>query len=433
MNVLIIGGGLAGLSAATLLSRFGISVTSLTPEFGGDIATFGVPSPFGEGAFRFDYGAKAYPNNGPFSQLIRGVEGVVWHQREEYYLEMAQPGMACWVPWPVAENTANSITIPPVVDGPDPGYAHPCLTDYARNKYGEAFTDRWFEPFYERQFSIAASSLDTDWLDHQKHGSADEFVYAPGHHIVQTMLASLVKHSEGGWTWVNGMAEQLYQTRQGWSVLSRSGTSTLTLGPFDAVISTMGIAPLVASLERIQGVNMPMTPWNNQIFAGVMLEKPLEGDLFTALYPDVSLRCHRISPISRLHPEMAPEGHDSLLFEFPTQDELSQNVMESMAIDVKTLLELLEVESNWVTWFGGKGYPSPAYKLRPDIAETKRQLARHGIYSIGRWGSHVDMSPDHILGEALRCINFLLSGEEEHEYLWTTDFYSAYEEDPYAA
>jgi protoporphyrinogen oxidase len=433
MNVLIIGGGLAGLSAATLLTRLGIQVTTVTPEFGGELANIAVPNPYGEGVFRFDYGAKAYPNNGPFSQLIRGVEGIVLHERAEYYLELDRPGEGHMIPWPMEDHADHTPKIRNIEPGPEPGYDNPCLTDWARHKYGEGFTDDFFEPFYERKFSIAASSLDTDWVDHRRHGHSNEFVYVPGHHIVQTMLASLMQNSEGGWNWVNGMVEQLYHTRQGWNVVGRTGSSMLTCGPFDAVISTMGIAPLVASLERIHGVNMPMTPWNNIICAGVMLKEPMEGQSFTTLYPDVSLRCHRVTPISRLHPEMAPPEHDSLLFEFPTQDEMSQNVFESMAIDVQSILDMLGVESNAVTWLGGKGYPSPSYKLRPDIAETKRQLARHNIYSIGKWGSHVDMSPDHILGEALRCINYVLSGEEEYEYLWSTDYYQCYEEGKYAS
>jgi hypothetical protein len=60
------------------------------------------------------------------------------------------------------------------------------------------------------------------------------------------------------------------------------------------------------------------------------------------------------------------------------------------------------------------------------------QLARHKVYSIGQWGSHVNFSADQILGEALRCVNLIMSGEEEHEYLWSTDFYKVYERDNHA-
>ena len=412
MSVLIVGGGLAGLSAATLLTRFGINCTTLSPEFGGDLSSVAVASPYGEGVFRFDFGARAYPKDGAFHQLVRGVEGIEEHDLSTYYLEMPYPDHSHWVPFAEAQETDQTVVY-------EPGTS---LKKSIYMTHGKGLYNDFFEPFYERQFSYDPDTLDSDWLQTpiQTEGEA---VYIPGHPVVQTMLASLMEHAQDRWTWVNGMAESFYRTHEGWHVLGRSGSSLLTLGPFDAVISTTGISEFVASLERVHGVNLPMTPWNNNIYCGVLLPEPYAGHQFSWFYPDVSLRAHRVSLQSSFHSSMAPEGYDSLMIEFPTQDELTQNLMESYALDVQTILELLGLSSNEVLWYGGKGYPTPQLGVRAEIAETKHQLMTHNLYSIGTWGSHVNLTADHILGEALRCANVIMSGEEKNAYLWSTDYY----------
>jgi protoporphyrinogen oxidase len=422
MNVLILGGGLAGLSAATLLTRFGVTVTTLTPEFGGSLSTVTVANPYGEGVFRFDFGAKAYAKDGAFHQLIRGVEGVVDHNLTSYYMNVVEPGEKVLQPFRLTRETERVLDYESGTN----------MRAACQQLYGTGFYHEFFEPFYERQLSHNPELLDADWMLTPEFFEGPA-VYVPGGHVTRTMVASLMEYNAEAWSWVNGNAESLYQTRQGWNVIGRSGGSVLTLGPFDAVISTIGIAELVAGLQRVHGVNMPMSPWNNLICCGVCLPEEYNGRQFSWLYPDVDhFRAHRVSLQSSMHPSMAPDGHDSLLFEFPTFDELDQNLMESYALDVDSILGYLGLSSNEVVWYAGKGYAIPTLNTRTDIAETKRQLARHKVYSIGQWGSHVNFSADQILGEALRCVNLIMSGEEEHEYLWSTDFYKVYERDNHA-
>jgi protoporphyrinogen oxidase len=438
MNVLILGGGLAGLSVATLLTRFGIQTTTITPEFGGVLSNYGVNNPFGEGVFRFDARFNAYVKEGAFHQLIRGVEGVTEHKRKAFYLEMPDLESSNWIEYPVQLHSHALIKGYPVEAGKPVGDN---LEEVGVSAFGQAFYEDWFEPFNERMFSTDVNRLDVDWLTTKvafpTHTAEDwgldyQFVYAPGNNIVQTMVQSLIEYDADLWTWINGSSEGLFRTKDGWFCLTRSGSSVMNVGPFDAVVSTISIQELIGSLERIQGVNMPLANTNNIIGCGVMLEKQYEGKPFTHLYPDVSLRAHRVSLQSRLAPGMSPENHDSLLMEFPTYDFLTQNLIESYSLDVKTVLKLLGYSGRFQTfWFSNRGYAIPTLGIRADIAEVKRQLARNNVYSTGRWGSHSLLNNEHILGEALRTVNLLMSDEEEHEYLWSTDFYRCYEDTKY--
>ena len=445
MKVLVIGGGLAGLSAATLLTRFGIEVVTMTPEFGGLMSNVATGNPFGEGVFQFDFRLNAYPKEHAFHQLIRGVEGLTEHKRQAYYLEMPHTEHGHWIDYPVQSHSDQLLksgsVVPSVSELPE-YESDTSLKEVAVDLFGSRFYEDWFEPFNERMFSTDLAQLDSDWLTtkvamsgHEagsNWGMDNEFVYVPGNKITKTMIASLAEYAEDSWIWANAQAESLFQTKQGWNVVGRSGSSQLTLGPFDAVISTMGIAELVGSLERMQGVSQPYTQSNRIISCGVMLPGRYEGKPFTWFYPDVSLRAHRVSLQSRLSPEMSPGEQDSLLIEFPTFDELNQNVMESLSLDVETLMKLLGIDTYSSVWFSNKGYPIPTLGIRGQVAETKRQLARHKLYSTGRWGSHALLNNEHILGEVLRCVNYLMTDEEEHEYLWSTDFYQVYEENKYA-
>ncbi len=439
MKVLVIGGGLAGLSAATLLTRFGIDVVTMTPEFGGLMSSVAAGNPYGEGMFQFDFRLNAYPKEHAFHQLIRGVEGLTEHERQAYYLEMQDTEHGHLIDYPVQNNSECLLKSGIVLPGEVSEYeSNRSLKEFAVDLFGSRFYEDWFEPFNERMFSMDPALLDSDWtttkvaMPNQEDGSNwgmdNEFIYVPGNKIVKTMIASLAEYAQDSWVWANAQVDTLFRTKHGWNVVGHSGSSQLSLGPFDAVISTMGITELVASLERVQGVNIPMTSWNRIISCGVILPGKYEGNPFTWFYPDVSLRAHRVSLQSRLSPEMSPDGQDSLLIEFPTFDALNQNVMESLSLDVATIMKLLEIDNYSPVWFSNKGYPIPMLGIREDVAETKRQLARHKVYSTGRWGSHALFNNEHILGDVLRCVNYLMTGEEEREYLWSTDFYDIYKE-----
>lgn len=447
MKVLVIGGGLAGLSAATLLTRFGIEVVTMTPEFGGVLSNIVAKNPYGEGGFNFDCRLNAYPKEHAFHQLVRGVDGITEHKREAYYLEMNHKQGVKWIEYPVQNHShklLNSSSVSPGVEGTIGYVSDTSLKEVAVDMFGDQFYEDWFEPFNERMYSTDPAQLDSDWIttkvadpDQQLRsnwGLDNEFIYVPGNLVVRTMLVSLAEYAGDSWSWVNASVENLFRTKQGWNAVGRSGSSLLTVGPFDAVISTMGIAELVGCLERMQGaIQQPWTRWNNIVGCGVMLPGLYTGRPFTWLYPDVSLRAHRVSMQSRLSPAMSPEDHDSFLIEFPTFDELNQNLIESLSLDVKTVLNMLGLSSEDVIWFSNKGYPIPTLGIRGQVAETKRQLARHKVYSTGRWGSHALLNNEHILGEVLRCVNHLMTGEEEQEYLWSTDFYQVYQEDQYAS
>ena len=432
------------MSAATLLTRFGIEVVTMTPEFGGVLSNVVTGNPFGEGIFQFDHRLNAYPKQHAFHQLVRGVEGITEHKREAYYLEMPHTEHGHWIDYPVqnhSDELLKSSIVLPGREGAPEYVSDTSLKEVAVDLFGLGFYEDWFEPFNERMFSTDPAQLDSDWITTKvampdqelgsNWGADSEFIYVPGSTVVKTMVASLANYDQGSWVWANAQADSLFRTKQGWNVVGRSGSSSLTLGPFDAVVSTMGITELVGCLERIQGVAQPYTHCNNIISCGVMLPGRYEGVPFHWFYPDVSLRAHRVSLQSRLSPEMSPDGQDSLLIEFPTFDELNQNVMESLSLDVKTITDLLGVENYKTAWFSNKGYPIPTLGIRPEIAETKRQLARHKVYSTGRWGSHALLNNEHILGDVLRCVNHLMTDEEEHEYLWSTDFYQVYQEDTY--
>jgi hypothetical protein len=123
---------------------------------------------------------------------------------------------------------------------------------------------------------------------------------------------------------------------------------------------------------------------------------------------------------------LAPAGHDSLLFEFPTIDILRPSVIKSLSLDVESILRLLGIRRYSMNWSQVSGYPTPARNIRYDVAQVKETLAKSRIFTLGRWGSHALMDQDQAMGEILRGVNYMMTGEEGPNYKWSMDAYPMY-------
>jgi len=238
-----------------------------------------------------------------------------------------------------------------------------------------------------------------------------------------------MEYSRGAWSWVSGVGERyFYEEGEGWYALGRNGGSRMLLGSYDAIINTGPLENFVVGLEHVHGLNLPSLPRMTNVYCGVMMPEQWNGRYFHLLYPDISYRCHRVIHQSELHPDCAPDGRDSMIFEFPTRDALTKNLIESLTLDVEAIATALGLPNGQMVWYSTMGAPVPVLGQRASIAVLKEKLASQKLYTCGRLGSNADMDVESIMGDALRCVNYLMSGEDKHEYLWSTDHFRCYEE-----
>lgn len=429
-DTVIVGAGVTGLHLAKLLGPEKPTVVSW--------GLGGLLRQHDNEGFVFDYGGHVYTCMDERINKLMEAVGAQRHERKAVYLH----GSDCkYVPYPVQDHAEQiGLTTPPKASLL---MAFHNLRDLGMAYFGEQFYKEFFAPFNRRIWCADPIEMDTDWIRNrvklpaekkEKWGPNAEFWYAPGEHIITRMYGEAQR--AGASFYDESQVGALDLPNKILTLRSRNGQRDHEIR-YKRLFWTASLK----SIAYLVGISRDVFRNNGMMTIGIGLRDMLNWEHFNWAYFDVRLRPHRVTWLSRYHPSMAPEGKDSLLIEIPfkwpdyppplyTQNipfnlrnyvkhyRIRSDVVIRTCKDTNLLFDskLIEVCSAGTT----RGYPLQTRGLRSIVAETKRRLMKHDVFTAGRWGSWGYFNLDHCFDDAEAAVD---AEKERDRYLYSRAYY----------
>ena len=429
-KVVIAGAGVTGLRLAHLLGKLGMEPLVVSWDCGGLIEQYE------DNGFKFDYGGHVYtPADADVVNLMKRSHAMK-HDRNAVYLDLEEGE----IPYPVQDyaTSVNTSQFDKVADAKN-------LQELGAYAFGGKFYKDFFAPFNRRVWTADPIEMDVDWIKSRvklpaahdvakKWGPNATFLYAQGTAITSNMIADATKE---GANIIHGRIEGVALERKRLMVSNVKGTKHIE---YESLFWTLPISKLSPHV----GISSSAFLMNYVLSAGIGFRDILPYDFHWA-YFDVSLRPHRVTLLSRYHPRNSPNGKDSLLIEFPyrwpdyplprmfapslqmktyvaTHEEVHRNVANRVLEATKLGIDRRMIEGASVG--NTPGYPVPTLGIRKIVAETKKRLIAHGVYTAGRWGSWGYFNIDHCFKDAQAAVGWWLTSEpEELDAYLTSRFY----------
>jgi protoporphyrinogen oxidase len=430
-KVVVAGAGITGLRLGKLLGDLGAEPLIVSWDCGGLIEQYT------DEGFHFDYGGHVYTPVDPDVRNLMEKSGAVEHDRNAVYL--AKNGIV--YPYPVQDHvnvkTHNFHKVPEAVN----------MQELGRYAFGGHFYDWFFGPFNRRVWTVDPIEMDVDWIKNRvklpaphsgegkKWGPNATFLYAQGTSITLNLIRDVNK---SGGSIIHGKVDGVDLERKRLLVSNVKNTRHIE---YETLFWTLPIS----KLSPLVGISSSAFLMNHVLSVGIGFRDILPYDFHWA-YFDVKLSPHRVTLLSRYHPRNSPNGKDSLLIEYPhrwpdyplprlfapslqmrtdytTNEAVHRNVgakvLENANLDIKP--QLIEV----VSVGNAPGYPIPTKGIRGIVAETKKRLIPHSIYTAGRWGSWGYFNIDHCFKDAQAAIGWSVTALEDEydEYLYSRFYY----------
>lgn len=431
-KVVIAGAGITGLRLAELLGKLGAEPLVVSWDCGGLIEQYT------DNGFHFDYGGHVYTPVDPGVRNLMEASGAIKHERNAVYLQKGKT-----IPYPVQDHVA--------IDSHDFSLVKSAtnLQELGTYAFGKEFYENFFGPFNRRVWTVDPIEMDVDWIKNrvklpapqsgtrEKWGPNATFLYAQGTSITLNLIKAA---NEAGASIVHGKIDDVDLERKRLLVSNMQKARYIEYERLYWTLPLKKIAPHV-------GISSSAFLMNHVLSVGLGFRDILPYNFHWA-YFDVSLSPHRVTLLSGYHPKNSPNGKDSLLIEYPyrwpdyplprffapslqmktdyvmneqVHRGVGVKVLENAELDIKP--QMLEVASVG----NAPGYPIPTRGIRKIVAETKRRLIPHGIYTAGRWGSWGYFNIDHCFKDAENAVAWAaVAGEDElEEYLYARFYYGS--------
>lgn len=409
---LILGGGFSGLYLLSTLDD--ALLIEKSPRLGGLLV--GTRS----GEFTFDMGGHVYTtSNVKLNKILTESRAIVHESRKAYFDYELKVG------YPI-QYDADKLGIE---IKPQPQISYSSLGELLVGEFGWEFYNRVIGPFNRRVWSTDPWNMSAEWITgrvalmkekNEKWGSNASFAYAPGNDIIGTMMRHIeARHGE---YWLNTVVDHIDPENK------EVGLVDGNIIQYQYLYDTTGLV-----LKRLKVDNM--LPHNDVVTIGIGLNKKLDLD-FHWWYNGVNNQSpiHRITMLSRYHPNVAPDYGDSLILEIPTQAANLRGVTSIAMRDLGAhgalaLLRLArfpayikESDVAEVTYIRSQGYPIPIRGHRKVVAAARMAALEQNMFLIGRWGAHGYYNLEHLIADADAAIA-VANGENSRDYRWANYYY----------
>lgn len=418
-RIIIIGGGAAGCGAAWALHKAGYKNWALyeaSHQLGGLSGSFR-----DNAGFLWDYGGHAiFGRQSVFFEFLREMlhGQLIFHKRENFAWVRGRR-----IPFPVE---CGLYALPPEM-------AAECLTHMAvtqdriarlgglpprtfgqliEETFGEAFCSIYMRPYNEKLWGVPLDAMDVDWiLERVPRTAASDAIMAAIQRKAKTNWGpnqAFAYPKVGG----SGAPYAAFQQLDTVSPHLLCGRRAVVAGPgmlrcssgeddvFDALIHTGPLDALPAVMPFLDADALEHCGHlrrTNVAVVGLGIARPTPTDWHWVYYPDGDIAFFRAVNFSRFAPDLVPDGkattYSSMLFEmsYTDQDTLPYDPVERTIEDAQRLGVLPATGREWllssVVTHIAPAYPVPMVGYRGHVANIAKELATHGIYSVGRFGS----------------------------------------------
>jgi protoporphyrinogen oxidase len=456
-DVLVLGAGLAGLSAGYVLSEAGLKVEILEKEF----AVGGLAKTVVHGPFRFDLGGHRFFTEerriGDFVKGLLGEEFVTVPRKSQILFRDR------YIDYPLRPLNAVSALGVPVTWKATLDYAlvrikgrvHPremiSLEDWVVRHFGRTLFDIYFKEYSEKVWGIACQKISMEWVAERIKGLSlgtairnaffprgntirtltDRFFYAPlgiGR-IAERLKAEIEKKNRILCdVELTRLRHEDFRIR---GAVARSGSQSLAFEG-KAFISSVPVTDLVRMLD-------PQPPRDVQLAAGslrfrdlvivaVMLNRERATELSWLYIPERRISFGRIHEPANWGAEMAPAGKTLLVTEhFCFRGDQTWRASDHQ-LARRTIRELEELGfiakrdvADWAVLRIPKAYPLLEVGYADHLNRVYDYLGRFGnLFLTGRGGTFKYYNMDHVIASGMetadRVIRHRVEGhEEEHE------------------
>ncbi|MFI5345175.1 MAG: protoporphyrinogen/coproporphyrinogen oxidase [Elusimicrobiota bacterium] len=426
-DVLILGGGLAGLSTAHHLGKLGVRdrlVAEARETVGGTAGSVKTDG------FTFDYTGHLLHLHDPYGQKfildllkdnVATLERRAWIFSQGVFTRYPfQANVRGLPPATVLECVAGFLE---TVHRPRPLAKNPDFLSWCRAQFGDGITRRFMKPYNEKLWQTALSRMTTEWqgrfvpkpaaaevlygalVDQNKlFGYNASFRY-PVRGGIQSLPDALAARLEPGVVRTGARVESV-DLREKVAVVTGLGevryerlVNTLPLVDFLDLAS-----PLPAEVKSARRRLRYNTVWNLNL--GVA--RADVTDKHWIYYPEKKYPFYRVGCSTNFSRKLAPKGHSALYVEATRPGGTKVDVPKLEASIMKGLREsgLLRRsdEISARAWMPIKvGYVVYDFNRTPSVTAIFRHLGKAGVESIGRYGGWKYSFMEETILDGKRC------------------------------
>jgi|CXWL01.1.fsa_nt_gi protoporphyrinogen oxidase len=427
VDVLILGGGLAGLSAARHLGGLGVS-SRLVVEAKDSVG--GTAGSVKTGAFTFDYTGHLLHLHDPYGKefildLLR--DNLAVHERKtwiysrgvftRYPFQANTKGLPVSV---VADCVAGFLE---TVHRPRSLPKNADFLSWSRATFGEGITRSFMRPYNEKLWRLPLTQLTTEWQGRfVPKPTASEVVYGalaeqnrlfgynatfryPIRGGIQTLPDALAARIESGIVRTGcpvtavDLREKVAQVKGLGEVRYQRLVNTLPLPLFLDLVQ-----PLPAAVKQARKRLRWNTVWN----LNLGLNRPAPSDKHWIYYPEQRFPFYRVGYSSNFSPNLAPEGHAAVYVEVarPGGTRVDRDKLETSILKGLREADVLRRgdELSAKIWMPiDVGYVVYDRARTPAVTTIFRHLNGLGVESIGRYGGWKYSFMEETILDGKRC------------------------------
>ncbi len=473
LTVAIIGAGPAGLTAAYLLARRGISVTVIEsdPQYVGGISRTAQYK-----GFHFDIGGHRFFSKSkqvedfwteilPEDMLVRPRSSRIYYNGE-FYSYPLKPFEAL-MKLGLLESALCAMSYVKARLAPQ---AHPkCFEDWVTNQFGARLFRTFFKTYTEKVWGMSCKEISADWAAQRikglslgaaiRNGFTRKLSSGGDQEVIKTLITSFRYPRKGpGMMWeacarkVREMGGTVLLGQEvdacdldlqckRWTVHYRSEDGTHGAITADHVISSAPMQRLAQSLSPPVSSEalVAARALRYRDFVTVMLilkDKHIFSDNWVYIH-DPGVRVGRIQNYKSLSPEMVPDqdyacyGLEYFCFEGDGLWDSSDQALITLAS--RELAQIGLAESGDV--LDGcvvrqrKAYPVYDDQYAQNVAVIRQEIEQHypGLHLVGRNGMHKYNNQDHAMMTAMLTVENIVAGERLYD-VWQVNQDAEYHE-----